>query len=973
MRSVNDGVYFTKAAATNLIGLTTLHEMDISAIFHQGKVYLADSNTVTTERLSEFHILAEEDYKQGLPYVNMNLNPMKKTTTVASVRSMIVGRAMLIMTNARKNKLNNQLEQVTVTSLPPEVLQGGVHLARSYSSHADTDEGRWWKYHSKLGHPGSKVLQQTLELHGISAKETKKFCESCARGKIKSHAHKRDKGDHEVPLPGEVLKGDSEGPYASSFGGAKYRFFMKCAGSGAVFSRIVKSKTDFPKALREIVIEVEAKSGRKVRRTQLDGDGALTSKEIKRVADELRIHFTHSSPYDPQQNGLAENDVLNNDNTTRVIFAESGAPPYMWGAVMKYRDHTVNNLLKKRKDGTWMSPCQLLEGFKMPYDAKKMLPFGCLVIVQLRKGQLKGSKEPSRDGSYAGIFIGYGEDIGYRGSYIIWHAELRQARTASYNHCCADETNFPWKMHPRHRKEWGDYPLSYVPTRDAMLDPEESKRYDFTQEEENEVLNLLFGTDKLRSARSSALRSADEQKTQDSAAQDVSTPDDSDHLRSAQIDADFAIAQNMERELRDQREEAKDPVSEWGLSPQDADSGEDSENSIFVTRHGREQSEFYNQESYNQESELKNSGGSDTSYSLQSELPMLEMFQHEEHDLPRGLPRGHEGLLMSDYHTPEHEQYQNDIPVRRSQRNAGRQKPIYAPPENRERAQTRGEKGDGRSRKAKETHWITEVTDAKEEEGKRYVEVQWWSKEGEVPFPPDWLEETEVRKLGEISNGMVEEFYAGQNKEQYSTSSTTTPTETVLHTRKHEENGKIPQRRRDLLETSDLTTSSILDYVDSQSNLLVNHLYGVTDNFDRGVKSLVSDGKFDQKSKIRLEKKFSAHLPQTQILGTFYPRTSSLSTWEKYTNPLMAALSTSVSKPEKNLKETQHTEGIALQPGDEAPRGRKEAQYSNYWPQWQQAEHVEMDVHRVNGTWRLVHISTMPKGKRLIRTKGSMR
>ena len=211
----------------------------------------------------------------------------------------------------------------------------------------------------------------------------------------------------------------------------------------------------------------------------------------------------------------------------------------------------------------------------------------------------------------------------------------------------------------------------------------------------------------------------------------------------------------------------------------------------------------------------------------------------------------------------------------------------------------------------------------------------------------------------------------GKNKEQYSTSSTTTHTETVLHTRKHEENGKIPQRRRDLLETSDLTTSSVLDYISDQSIILVNHLYGVTDNFDRGVKSLVSDGKFDQKSKIRLEKNFSAHLPQTQILGSFYPRTSSLSTWEKYTNPLMAALSTSVSKPEKNLKETQHTEGIALQPGDEAPRGRKEAQYSNYWPQWQQAEHVEIDVHRVNGTWRLVHISTMPSVS--FEPSGSMR
>ena len=74
--------------------------------------------------------------------------------------------------------------------------------------------------------------------------------------------------------------------------------------------------------MKEIVNEFQAKSGKKVRRVQVDGDGALTSKEIKAVAAELQVWFTHSSPYDPRQNGLAENDVLNNDNRTRVFFAE---------------------------------------------------------------------------------------------------------------------------------------------------------------------------------------------------------------------------------------------------------------------------------------------------------------------------------------------------------------------------------------------------------------------------------------------------------------------------------------------------------------------------------------------------------------------------------------------------------------------------------------------------------------------------
>ena len=56
-------------------------------------------------------------------------------------------------------------------------------------------------------------------------------------------------------------------------------------------------------------------------------------------------------------------------------------------------------------------------------------------------------------------------------------------------------------------------------------------------------------------------------------------------------------------------------------------------------------------------------------------------------------------------------------------------------------------------------------------------------------------------------------------------------------------------------------------------------------------------------------------------------------------------------------------------PGDEAPRTRKEARLSNFWPQWDEAEQVELGVHEKNGTWRLVHKSKMPPKTRLIRTR----
>ena len=229
---------------------------------------------------------------------------------------------MLVIKNERKRRGIVP----PITSLPAESIKGTATLAASYSEYPDTQAGQWRRYHRKCCHPGSEILKNTLEVNGISLKPDNHFCEPCARGKVKSHPHGHWPSSQDMnAMPGEFLKGDAEGPFASTYGGGKYRIFLKCTVSKAVISRVTSSKRVFPQALKEILIEFGCKSGRKPRQVQLDGDGTFTSDALKEMMREMRIYLMHSSPYDSWQNGFAENEVQRHDNAMRVIMEQSGA------------------------------------------------------------------------------------------------------------------------------------------------------------------------------------------------------------------------------------------------------------------------------------------------------------------------------------------------------------------------------------------------------------------------------------------------------------------------------------------------------------------------------------------------------------------------------------------------------------------------------------------------------------------------
>ena len=56
-------------------------------------------------------------------------------------------------------------------------------------------------------------------------------------------------------------------------------------------------------------------------------------------------------------------------------------------------------------------------------------------------------------------------------------------------------------------------------------------------------------------------------------------------------------------------------------------------------------------------------------------------------------------------------------------------------------------------------------------------------------------------------------------------------------------------------------------------------------------------------------------------------------------------------------------------PSEPVPRTQREAIASDYWPQYRGAEDEEIENHRENGTWKLVKLSSLPRGAKVLRTK----
>jgi transposase InsO family protein len=202
-----------------------------------------------------------------------------------------------------------------------------------------TEAERW---HAKLGDVGVKTLHRVLPELRIPKNLR---CEYCIQGKMHNLGHKSDASGERVQYaPGENLHTDLAGPYAKSLSGHRYSMLFLDLGSKFLWSRGLAAKSDYFAALKAVMSDCEAASGRKLRFLQTDGDGIFRSEELAEFLQGKNVRHLWSSPYDSDTNPFIERERRTVLEGTSTSLLRSGAPSVFWREAEAHKIFSINVL-----------------------------------------------------------------------------------------------------------------------------------------------------------------------------------------------------------------------------------------------------------------------------------------------------------------------------------------------------------------------------------------------------------------------------------------------------------------------------------------------------------------------------------------------------------------------------------------------------------------------------------------------------
>ena len=154
-----------------------------------------------------------------------------------------------------------------------------ARLVRTY--HEFGSDYELW--HPRLAHINLKLAKKAKpDLVGWTHA---RHCDGCTRGKFHKHPHSGKRPPPgELPwAPGEYLTCDLFGPLLRSGGGARYVGFYLDLKSRFVYAKLLVNKTSHYQAFREVIRDLRARSGNRLRYFKTDGDKIFTGKEANDI------------------------------------------------------------------------------------------------------------------------------------------------------------------------------------------------------------------------------------------------------------------------------------------------------------------------------------------------------------------------------------------------------------------------------------------------------------------------------------------------------------------------------------------------------------------------------------------------------------------------------------------------------------------------------------------------------------------
>ena len=291
-------------------------------------------------------------------------------------------------------------------------------------------------WHKRLGHLGITQLRlmvkqrlamglENLEKHlNSDSFKTLTSLECGICNKAKGHRtafpeHAPKTGRHILDL----IHADICGPIRPvSAGGKRYflPFIDDASRRAEVYLLKSKSSAEVLDCFKRFKQKVELATGRKIRILRTDGGGEFCSQEFEKFLDNNGIQHQKTTPYTPQQNGIAERFNRTIMEAVRAMLFDAGndLPVSFWGDALITATYIRNRVITSVHGKT---PFEVWEG-KVP-DLRHFQPFGIKADVIIPETQRTGGKLGSR--TECCIFIGYGDIFGTK-AYRFYNPRTRK-------------------------------------------------------------------------------------------------------------------------------------------------------------------------------------------------------------------------------------------------------------------------------------------------------------------------------------------------------------------------------------------------------------------------------------------------------------------------------------------------------------------------------------------------------------------
>jgi len=288
----------------------------------------------------------------------------------------------------------------------------------TYVVTSDTSENST-EWHRKLGHLNWKDMLMMLRndmVYGLNFKadDIPPTCEACAAGKLTSLPFSNRGKRTIVPL--EIVHTDLCGPMRKeSHGGASY--FLTFTDDYSRWTEVyfIKNKSEVTSRFLEYKNYAETLTGHKLKALQSDNGKEFCNAAMDEILRRFGIRRRLSTPYTPQQNGIAERKNRTLVESARCMLAESGLPTSFWAEAIATANYIRNRCVTKTLEKT---PHELWIRKRPNMHLQK---FGVKAYIL--------DKTPNKDKfalrGIEGIFIGYSETSK---AYRVWIPSERKVR-----------------------------------------------------------------------------------------------------------------------------------------------------------------------------------------------------------------------------------------------------------------------------------------------------------------------------------------------------------------------------------------------------------------------------------------------------------------------------------------------------------------------------------------------------------------